>query len=127
MKGLTATHPVTLIDTAYYGELASIAPQNSTGEEDILIRGGAVDRSSGLPVPEVPLSLVIATNGFERSYEVYTNADGTFSHTFTPLAGEAGIYTVRAVHPDLTDKPVQGQFVISRVTVTPAAATAPAA
>ncbi|CAB1059485.1 diguanylate cyclase/phosphodiesterase (GGDEF & EAL domains) with PAS/PAC sensor(s), partial [Olavius sp. associated proteobacterium Delta 1] len=120
MNGLSANHPVALVDTAYYGEITSIAPQTSTGDEDIFIGGRAVERATGQPMPGVPLNLVVATNGFERSYEVFTAGDGAFTYTFTPLAGEAGIYTVRAVHPDLTDKPLQGQFVINRVTVTPA-------
>jgi hypothetical protein len=120
MHGLSTTHTVALIDTAYFGEIASIAPQSSTGEENILITGRAVERATDEPMPDVPLNLVITANGFERAYEVFTGEDGTFTYTFTPLNGEAGIYTVRAVHPDLTDRPVHGQFVINRVTVTPA-------
>ena len=47
---------------------------------------------------EVLLNLVITANGFERSFGVITGEDGTFAHTFTPLKGEAGIYTVRIIH-----------------------------
>ena len=120
MDGLSSTHPVTLIDTSYFGEVISITPQSSSGDEDIVISGRAVERISGNPLPDVPLNLVITLQGFERQYEVFTSDDGTFSHTFTPLAGEAGVYTVRAVHPDLTDKPVHAQFVINRLSFTPA-------
>jgi hypothetical protein len=67
----------------------------------------------------VPLKLTYTLKGFERKYEVFTDQDGTFTCSFEPLAGEAGVYTVRAVHPDLTDKPIQGSFTITRVSVTP--------
>jgi len=120
MDGLRSTRDVTLIDTSYYGEVSSITPQSSTGDEDIVISGRAVERATGEPIPEVPLELVISVNGFDRTYQIFTDADGNFSYTFTPLAGESGIYKVRAVHPDLLDRPVHGQFVINRVSVTPA-------
>ena len=118
MDGLSTTYPVTLIDTSYYGEVISITPESSTGDQDIVITGRAVERAGGDPLPGVPLNLVITLNGFERKFDVLISDDGIFTHTFTPPAGEAGIYTVRAVHPDLTDRPVHGQFVINRVSVT---------
>ena len=119
MAGLSTTHPVTLVDTTYYGEIVSITPENTTGAQDISIVGRAVERATGEPLADVPLNLVITLNGFERKYAVFTGIDGTFAHVFKPLAAESGIYKVRAVHPDLTDKPVMGQFVITRVSVTP--------
>ena len=69
----------------------------------------------------MPLKLIITLDGFERKFDVFTGSDGTFSYTFTPMAGESGIYQVCALHPDLVDRPVQGQFVISRISLTPAA------
>jgi len=120
MGGLSTRHEISLIDTAYYGEVLSITPESSNGDEDIVITGQAVERDTGSPMPDVPLDLVISVNGFERTYEVFTGADGSFSFTFTPLAGESGLYNVRAVHPDLLDRPVQGQFVINRISITPA-------
>ena len=119
MAGLSTTHPVTLVDTTYYGEIVSITPESAAGAQDIAIVGRAVERATGEPLADVPLNLVITLNGFERKYAVFTGIDGTFAHVFKPLAGESGIYKVRAVHPDLTDKPVMGQFVITRVGVTP--------
>jgi RHS repeat-associated protein len=121
MKGLSTTHQLAMVDTAYYGEVADIAPQTSTGGQDIVIAGRAVDRVSGDFVANVPLNLVITLNGFERSAGVYSGQDGIFNHHFKPLTGESGVYKVRVVHPDRTDKPVQGQFVINRVSVTPSA------
>ncbi|MGD8294450.1 MAG: hypothetical protein PVF37_22245, partial [Desulfobacterales bacterium] len=119
MKGLSTTHDLALVDTAYYGEVTDIVPQASVGDQDIVISGQAVARASGDSVANVPLNLVITLNGFERSAMVYTDQDGMFDHTFKPLAGESGEYVVRAVHPDRSDKPVHGQFVIHRVSVAP--------
>jgi RHS repeat-associated protein len=119
MNGLSGTHPVTLIETAYYGEVTSILPESSSGDQDIVITGRAIDRTLGDPLPGVPLKLVITLDGFDRKYEVFTDDAGTFAYTFTPFTGESGIYTVRAVHPDLTDRPVHGQFVINRVSIRP--------
>ncbi|MGA9236008.1 MAG: Ig-like domain-containing protein, partial [Desulfobacterales bacterium] len=119
MAGLSTTHPVTLVDTTYYGEIVSITPESAAGAQDIAIEGRAVERATVEPLADMPLNLVITLNGFERKYEVFTGIDGTFAHVFKPLAGESGIYKVRVVHPDLTDKPVMGEFVITRVSVTP--------
>ncbi len=121
MTGLASNHQLSMVDTTYYGEVADITPQTSTGGQDIVISGQAVARVSGDPTANVPLNLVITLNGFERSSSVYTGEGGIFNYTFKPLAGESGVYKVRAVHPDRTDKPVHGQFVINRVSVTPSA------
>ena len=67
----------------------------------------------------MPLTLVISVAGFDRSYTLLTGADGMLSYPFTPLPGESGLYTVRAVHPSLLARPVHGSFVIRRVTVSP--------
>jgi RHS repeat-associated protein len=119
MTGLSVMQPVTMKDTSYYGEVSAIDPQNSIGDRDIVITGRAVERSTGRPLANVPLNLVITVGGFERANKIFTDATGTYTYTFKPLSGEAGLYKVRAVHPDLLDRPVQGQFVISRVSVNP--------
>ncbi|MCG6905686.1 MAG: right-handed parallel beta-helix repeat-containing protein, partial [Desulfobacteraceae bacterium] len=123
MAGPGTRYGVTLVDTAYLGEVTGIAPQISTGDQTVVINGRALARDSGQPMPHVPLNLIITLNGFERSVAVFTAADGTFAHGFTPLAGEGGTYAVGAVHPDVTDRPLQGHFVISRLAVSPTAAT----
>jgi len=120
MNGLTSSHDITLMETSYYGEVTNINPESSNGDEDIVITGRALERATGNPMPGAPLTLVITTGGFDRSNDIHTDEEGGFSHTFTPLKGESGVYTVRAVHPDLRDRPVHGQFVIIRVSVSPA-------
>ncbi|MFH1147689.1 MAG: FlgD immunoglobulin-like domain containing protein, partial [Pseudomonadota bacterium] len=121
MQGLETTRRVSLVDTSYYGEVLSVTPENSTGDQDIEMTGRAVDRNTGSPLAAVYLNLVVSNNGFERTFKVFTSAEGTFVFAFSPLTGESGTYTVCAVHPDLLDRPVQGRFVISRVAVSPSA------
>ncbi len=119
IAGLTVRRDTPLVDTTYYGALDDISPKSSLGDQDILITGHAVVRSSGEPMPSVPLTLVLAANGFERKFEIYTDATGGFTHRFTPLSGESGVYKVSVVHPDVLDRPAQGEFTINRVTFNP--------
>ncbi|MEK8019498.1 MAG: hypothetical protein VSS75_021710, partial [Candidatus Parabeggiatoa sp.] len=79
-----------LLDTAYYGKITDICPETSYGDEPIIITGMAVERATSKPMRFVPLQVVITLRGFERSYQVYTDKDGAFSHTFTPLSKESG-------------------------------------
>lgn len=120
MQGLSGEFPVSLVDTSYFGEISSVEPAVSNGDQDIIITGQAVERESEEALADVPLNLVITVSGFERKVEVNTGEDGSFTYAFTPNSGESGRYQVRAVHPDLLDKPVHGEFVITRVAVRPA-------
>ncbi len=113
MSGVRTKRDITLIDTAYYGEISSITPETSTGDQDIEITGQAVDRGDGDPLADVPLTLFITINGFERSVDVFTGSDGTFTYAFEPRQGEYGDYEVCAIHPDRTDRPAHGSFTIN--------------
>ena len=123
MAGLATTHEVSLEETAYVGRLVGIDPQSSSGGEDIVITGQAVTRADATPLGGVPLALVITHDGFESNREVYTDDAGGFSYTYIPESGAAGVFSVRVMHPDLTDKPVHGQFNIYRVAASPASVT----
>ncbi|MBL0380143.1 MAG: right-handed parallel beta-helix repeat-containing protein [Desulfofustis sp. PB-SRB1] len=119
MQGLAGEFALSLVDTSYYGDITGVNPAVSTGDEDIIITGHAIDRDSGVSLAAVPLDVTITVDGYERGGQVYTNEVGGFSYTFTPLPEESGIYEVRAVHPDLLDRSVQASFVITKVIVTP--------
>ncbi|MEW6079368.1 MAG: right-handed parallel beta-helix repeat-containing protein [Thermodesulfobacteriota bacterium] len=114
---MSTSTAVTLTDTTYLGEITSITPAASTGDTDITISGRALERSTGAPLAGVPLTVVITCRGFERKVVVYTDNSGGFVYLFKPPAGESGAYQVCAVHPELTERPVQGTFVINRVSL----------
>ena len=87
MNGLSGSRAVTLVDTAYTGTVVSIAPESSTGDSDIVIGGQAVSRADGSPMGNVALKLVITLNGFERTYSVFTDAEGKLHPYLYPACG----------------------------------------
>ncbi|MFY0575469.1 hypothetical protein ACN28S_14875 [Cystobacter fuscus] len=119
IPGKNGRATATLIDTAYFGEVSAITPQVSHGDQAVTITGRALAREGNQPLPTAKLRLALRVNGFERRFDVFTDEAGTFTFDFLPQAGDAGLYTVSAVHPDVLDRPNQGQFVINQVTVTP--------
>ena len=119
INGVNARRTTAILATPYSAEIISITPQLSFGDEDVLITGRALDSLTQALVAEVPVTLVLSINGFVRKLGVLTDAQGNFSYTFTPLAGEGGIYKVSSIHPDVLDRPEHGQFTISRVTASP--------
>lgn len=120
IKAQGSQKTVALGETAYLGEVTDITPISSFGEQDVVISGRALERVSASPMPNTRLKLVLNQQGFERSYQVLTDAQGVFRHTFKPGLTDAGQFNVCAVHPDVTDRPLQKSFVINRVTVSPA-------
>lgn len=119
IKGSGSEKTVSLADTAYAGEITSVAPQNSFGDSDIVITGRAVDRASGATLANTALKLVFNQQGFERIFDILTDVSGSFTYTFKPTATDAGLYQIAAIHPAITDRPVQSQFTINRVGVSP--------
>ncbi|WP_275100485.1 Ig-like domain-containing protein, partial [Sedimenticola hydrogenitrophicus] len=119
IEGMRSRVPASLADTEYSATIDAITPASSFGDQPILISGQAIDRSSGQPSAGVPVKLVIAGNGFERSAEVFADGNGGYQYSHTPLAGESGIFTVSALHPDMLSRPGQGQFTLQRVSVSP--------
>ena len=119
ITGRGAEKTVSLLDTAYLGEVTAVSPASSFGDQPVVITGRALDRASQTPLPNTLLKLVLNQQGFERVFSVLTGNDGTFTYTFTPTVTDAGLYKVSAVHPDINDRPEQKSFAISRVTAGP--------
>lgn len=119
IRGRGSDKQVSLSETGYYGEIITTTPVSSFGDRDIIITGRAVDRASGSPLSGVPLKLLLNQEGFERKYDILTDGVGSFSYTFKPTLSDAGVYKLAALHPEMTDRPIQGQFVINRVIVGP--------
>jgi RHS repeat-associated protein len=121
MSGLTTTRAVELFETIYWAAVTNVTPSFSLVATNVLIQGHAVNRATGNPQMNAPVKVVVSLDGFERSYMVTSDTAGAWAQWFEPLPNESGLYKTWAVHPSLVAKPVQAQFVISSVWVTPAA------
>ena len=119
IAGRGSERTVSLLDTAYLGEVTDVSPINSFGDQDVIIKGRALDRAGKTPLANTRLKLVLNQQGFERVQSVITDGTGEFVYTFKPTFTDGGLYKVSAVHPDITDRPEQKSFTISRVTVGP--------
>ncbi|HKQ31476.1 MAG TPA: Ig-like domain-containing protein [Burkholderiales bacterium] len=113
IPGQSGRQLASLLDTAYYAEIANITPANSFGDRDVLITGRAIVRVTQAPMPNALVKLILNVNGFERKFDVFTDTSGNFTHVFKPTASDGGIYKVSALHPDMLERPVHGQFVIN--------------
>jgi hypothetical protein len=121
VPGLSSRQQASLLQTPYYAEVSSIAPASSFGDQDVVIKGRTIDRATQQPLSNAALKLYLNVNGFERSFDVYSDASGNFSYAFKPSASDSGgVYKVSVVHPDFVERPAQGQFVINSVAVSPA-------
>lgn len=106
---------VTAPPTPYTGQVGSITPAVSYGNQPIHISGKAVDRSSLAAVANRPLKIILSVDGFERRINVVTDATGAFSYNFKPQINDKGTYHVSIVHPDEVDATPQDSFNINRV------------
>ena len=61
----------------------------------VVISGG-VQMPVGASVSNIPVQLGIRSASVSRTFTVYTSSQGEYSYSFSPLAGEAGSYTVEA-------------------------------
>jgi hypothetical protein len=119
INGARASTQVTLLDPSYTGQLVSITPESSFGDQNIDIQGLAVVPGTTAAVPNAPLDLVLRVRGFERVFRVATDANGGFDFVYTPDKGVPGVYAVSVIHPDLRTRPEQGHFTINSIVVSP--------
>jgi len=119
VPGLSNRQQISLIETAYFAEVTHISPASSFGEQDVVISGQAIDRATQQPLANVALKLFLNVSGFERRFDVFSDMAGNFTFSFKPTANEGGVYKVSVVHPDIVERPAQGQFVINSLVVSP--------
>ncbi|MGK0525251.1 MAG: fibronectin type 3 domain-containing protein, partial [Pseudomonadales bacterium] len=119
IEGTRASMAVSLEETPYYGEINQVAPAKLFVGETVSISGQAIDRENTSPLGNVPLTLVLTSRGFERTFPVYTGADGSFEYRFTPGASESGAYRVSILHPRMVERPEHGSFTVEGAGVTP--------
>ena len=88
-------------------------------DDVVVITGQALDRTTGEPVPEVPLRLGFFTRGFRWYEEVTTDETGAYRFEYDPMAGVAGVMTLWAAHPDVVDTIRQSEFALYRLYTRP--------
>lgn len=119
ISGKSTSKSVSLVDSAYYGEISSVSPQISYGDDNVIIQGQAKDRETGQLIPNTKLSLILNQDGFERATSIITDETGKFSYTFVPTQTDGGVYKVSLVHPSVNDRPEQQQFTINKLVAGP--------
>lgn len=114
--------------------LGVVSPyQTETKSDKTVYREGETvrftGRAAGAYTPGETLELYIICDGYRRAYDVVIGEDGSYSHEFTPIAGESGHYEYGARFKGDSEAAVQGSFdipalrragndnIISRVTV----------
>ncbi|MCP3672162.1 MAG: hypothetical protein GY814_17380, partial [Gammaproteobacteria bacterium] len=119
IKGLRQEQTILLQVLPYSAQVNSVLPEVSHGDTDIVISGQAVDSVDQSLVSQAALKLYITSQGFTRTYDLISDQNGQFSHTFKPLKGESGAYSVSVVHPDRHTHPVSGQFSVQKISYSP--------
>ncbi|MFT0213961.1 Ig-like domain-containing protein [Pseudomonas sp. F1_0610] len=99
----------------YTGKILSVTPAVSYGPQPIVIKGQGVSTSNTETIKNSPLNLVLMVNGFKRTVEVFTDAQGQFEYTFTPQESDSGVYRLSVLHPNQNDFVEQGSFTIDRI------------
>ena len=119
IEGTRASAAVSLEETPYFGEVKEISPETGFTGEPVTISGRAIDRETQAPLANVPLTLVLTSRGFERTFPVYSGADGSVEYQFTPGNAESGRYRVSLLHPDMVERPEHGSFTVEGAGVSP--------
>ncbi len=81
-----------------YSARAVVDPLVFKPNETIPIHGNAYI-SQNVPAVNVDVDVYVLSNGTRREFSAKTNAQGTFSLSFTPATNETGHYTVGACYP----------------------------
>jgi len=119
LPGSAGVATVSLVAPPYVATVDSALPAVSSGDVPVTLSGSAVLTDGGAPAADVVVELHIAVAGFERTANVVTDGAGAFSHDYTPLPGEGGVYDVWASYPGLEGRASQASFTIERLVTTP--------
>ncbi|MEW6606445.1 MAG: DUF2341 domain-containing protein [bacterium] len=88
-------------------------------EEVVTISGLATDSEDGTPVAYALVKIGIKTKGIARYNNVSADENGSYTYKFIPIPGEAGKYTVWAVHPDVIVEECDTTFTILGLAIKP--------
>lgn len=130
---MTAPGPDLAADTSvtslpYAAELQTVGRLEGNGAfvedatfrpgERVMLQGVATSTTSPFnPMPYAPLKVWYEVKGSLTALDVVSNLDGRFSVSFT--ASAPGSYVAWAGHPELTARPIQSQFAVNAVFVSP--------
>lgn len=78
--------------------------------ETVLLTGTAVYPDGVTPAANLPVSVYVSHNGYQRLLAVETDGNGAFSTQFAPENGESGDYSVAAFYPGVVSNASQDEF-----------------
>ena len=79
-------------------------------KENILLKGMVTTSDKNMALEGLPVVVTILHNGYARTFDIRTGAQGTFTCMFNPSPSESGNYVVMAAAPGVTQKQPQDEF-----------------
>lgn len=105
------------VDPAYTATVETDVTTAPAGTA-IPLKGKAV-RPTGAPAVGELVNIHVVLNGARRTLSALTDSGGNFTAVFQPLPQEAGSYTIGAVHPGVSEAPVQDRFNLLGMRINP--------
>ncbi len=105
---------------ASYTATVSANPHQAPAGTPVTLQGVTAQLGSGVPVPNVPVTIRIHVQTTRRVIQAMADASGRFEAIFRPLATEAGIYEVGADHPAITTDKTDDTFTLYGLQCSPA-------
>jgi subtilase family serine protease len=90
---------------------------------EVPLRGQALHRETGQPVPFARVNIHIGVQGTLRVFSAMCNNLGQYSISFKPFPTEAGVYEVGAEHPGMATAEPQDGFTLLGMKAEPSPAT----
>ena len=118
LDGVSGEMQSSITVTGYYGS-AQADRELYANDDLVTVTGRALDRQTGLPVPNADLKIGFYIRGFEWYEPVTTDENGDYTYEFRPQAGLAGTFNVWAAHPEVVDILRQDEFEFFRLFVGP--------
>ena len=104
--------------SSYYGA-AEAGRDTYSSDDTVTITGQAINRATGLPVPNTSLKLGFFLRGFKWYEDAVTDNDGNFTYDYHPTVGLSGEFVIWASHPDIVDTLNQDRFSLYRLYTKP--------
>jgi hypothetical protein len=107
------------VPLSYTATVVSASPSQAIAGNPVTLSGQATNIATGDPVPGAKVVIKISVKGISQIRQTVCDGSGNFSMVYSPLANEAGRYTVSADHPSSTIEKVDGQFTIYGMQASP--------